>query len=132
MWSRRLYLPALWAATALLSGACAVVPRSPEALATPIRISGHSYNLREVDVYMTCGIHEGRWLGSIPKRGTAAFEIPPEEARCTSGRKFFLAMSNRAGTYWARPVRLQGGDRVDLVIERFLGRSSARVHGNFR
>jgi hypothetical protein len=132
MWFRRLYQPGRWAAAALLSGACAVVPRNPEALSTPIRISGHNYHRSEVDVYTTCGIREGRWLGSIPKKGTAAFEIPPEEARCASGQNFFLAVSNRAGGYWARPIRFQGGEQVDLVIERYVGRSSARVHGNFR
>ena len=132
MWSRRLYRPGWWAAAALLLGACAVVPRNPEALATPIRISGHSYNRSDVDVYLTCGVREGRWLGFIPKKGAAALEIPPEAARCASGRNSFLAVSDGGGSYWARPVRLQAGEQVDLVIERYVGRSIARVHGDFR
>jgi hypothetical protein len=132
MWSRRPCRPGWWAAVALLSAACAVAPRSPEALATPVRISGQSYNRSDVDVYLTCGVREGRWLGSIPKKGAAAFEIPPEAARCASGRNSFLAVSDGGGSYWARPVRLQAGEQVDLVIERFVGRSVARVHGDFR
>ena len=131
-WSRRLYRPGWWAAAGLLLGACAGVPRNPEALATPIQISGHSYNRSDVDVYLTCGVREGRWLGSIPKKGAAAFEIPPEAARCASGQSSFLAVSDGGGSYWARPVRLQDGEQVDLVIEGYVGRSIARVHGDFR
>ena len=132
LWSRRLYRSGRWAAAALVLGACAVAPRSPEALATPIRISGHSYNRNDVDVYLTCGLREGRWLGSIPKKGSAAFEIRPEAARCASGQSSFLAVSDGGGSYWARPVRFQGGERVDLVIERYVGRSIAREQGDFR
>jgi hypothetical protein len=132
MWSRRLYRPGWWAAAALLLGACAVVPRNPEALATPIRMSGHSYNRSDVDVYLTCGVREGRWHGSIPKKGAAAFEIPAEAARCASGQTSFLAVSDGGGSYWARPVRLRAGEQVDLVIERYVGRSIARVHGDLR
>jgi hypothetical protein len=131
-WSRRLYRSGWWAASALLVGACAGLPRSPEAAATPIRISSHSYNQNGVDVYLTCGVREGRWLGLIPEKGAAAFEIPLEAARCASGQSSFLAVSDGAGGYWARPVRLQGGNRVDLVIERYVGRSIARVHDDFR
>ena len=104
----------------------------PEALVTPIQISGHSYNRSDVDVYLTCGVREGRWLGSIPKKGAAAFEIPPEAARCASGQSSFLAVSDGAGSYWARPVRFQAGEQVDLVIERYVGRSIARVRGDVR
>jgi len=80
----------------------------------------------------TCGVREGRWLGVIPKKGTAAFEIPPEATRCASGQTSFLAVSDGGGSYWARPVQLQGGEQVDLVIERYVGRSIARVDGDFR
>ena len=131
-WPRRLYRPGWWAAAALLLGACAVAPGNLEAQATPIRISGHSYNRSDVDVYLTCGLREGRRLGSIPKKGAAAFEIPPEAARCASGQSSFLAVSNGGGGYWARPLRLQAGEQVDLVIERYVGRSIARVRGDFR
>ena len=131
MWSRRL-CRSWWAAAALLLGACAVVPRNPEPLITPIRMSGHSYNRSDVDVYLTCGVREGRWHGSIPKKGAAAFEIPAEAARCASGQTSFLAVSDGGGSYWARPVQLQAGEQVDLVIERYVGRSIARVHGDFR
>jgi hypothetical protein len=132
MWSRRLYRPGWWVAAVLLLGGCAVAPRNLEAQATPIRISGHSYNRSDVDVYLTCGLREGRRLGSIPKKGATAFEIPPEAARCASGQSSFLAVSNGGGGYWARPIRLQDGEQVDLVIERYVGRSSARVRGDFR
>jgi hypothetical protein len=131
VWFRRLCRSG-WSAAALLVGACGFAPRSPEALVTPIRISGHSYNRSDVDVYLTCGLREGRWLGSIPKKGAAAFEIPPEAARCSSGQSSFLAVSDGAGSYWARPIRLQAGEQVDLAIDRYVGRSIARVHGDFR
>ena len=119
-------------AAVLLLGACGVAPSNQEGLVTPIRIAGYSYNRSDVDVYLTCGVREGRWLGSIPKKGAAAFRIPPEAARCASGQSSFLAVSNGGGGYWARPVRLQAGEQVDLVIERYVGRSIARVRGDFR
>lgn len=132
MWSRRLFRSGWWAAAVLLLGACGVAPSNQEGLVTPIRISGYSYNRSDVDVYLTCGVREGKWLGSIPKKGAAAFSIPPEAARCASGQSSFLAVSDGGGSYWARPVRFQDGEQVDLVIERYVGRSIARVHGDFR
>jgi hypothetical protein len=132
MWSRRLYRPGWWTAAVLLLGGCAAVPRSPEVPATPIQITGHSYNRSDVDVYLTCGLREGRRLGTIPTKGAAAFEIPSEAARCASGWSSYLAVSDGAGSYWARPILLHGGEQVDLVIERSVGRSIARVHGDIR
>jgi hypothetical protein len=132
MWSRRLYRPGWWAAAALLLGACAIVPRNQEALPTPIRLSGHNYNRSDVDVYLTCGVREGIWLGAIPKKRAVEFEIPREATRCASGLTSFLAVSDGAGSYWARPVRLQAVEQVDLVIDRHVGRSLARMHGDFR
>ena len=75
----------VYAAAALLLGACGVAPGNQEVLVTPIRVSGYSHNRSDVDVYLTCGVREGRWLGSIPRRGAAAFEIQPEAARCAAG-----------------------------------------------
>ena len=132
MWSLRLCRPGWWAAAALLLGACAVGPRSTEALPTLIPISGHSYNRSDVDVYLMCGDRHARRLGGVSKKGAAAFEIPAAAARCVSGLNFFLVAWDRGQGYWARPIRLQAGEQVDLVVERYVGRSTARVHGNFR
>jgi hypothetical protein len=124
--------PSVYAAAALLLGACGVAPGNQEVLVTPIRVSGYSHNRSDVDVYLTCGVREGTWLGSIPKQGAAAFEIAPESARCASGQSSFLAVSDGGGSYWARPVRFRDGEQVDLVIERYVGRSIARVRGDLR
>ena len=132
LWSRRPFRSAWWAAAVVLLGGCGVAPSNQEALVTPIRVSGYSYNRSDVDVYLTCGVRDGKWLGTIPKKGAAAFEIPPEATRCASGQSSFLAVSDGGGSYWARPVRFQDGERVDLVIERYVGGSNARVHGDFR
>jgi hypothetical protein len=132
LWSRRPFRSGWWAAAALLLGACGIAPGNQEPVVTPIRVSGYSYNRNDVDVYLTCGVREGRWLGSIPKQGAAALEIPAEAARCASGQSSFLAVSDGGGSYWARPVRFQEGEQVDLVIERYVGRSVARVHGDSR
>jgi hypothetical protein len=132
LWSHRPFRSARSAAAALLLGACAFAPGSPQGLVTPIRVAGYSYNRSDVDVYLTCGVREGRWLGSIPRRGAAAFEIPAESARCASGESSFLAVSDGAGSYWARPIRFQDGEQVNLVIERSVGRSIARVRAGFR
>jgi len=124
--------PGWWAAVALLSSACAVVPRSTEALPTLIPISGHSYNRSDVDVYLMCGDRDARRLGIVSKKGAAAFEIPAEVARCVSGLNFFLVAWDRGRAYWAGPVRPRAGEQIDLVIEKYAGLSTARVRGNFR
>jgi hypothetical protein len=132
MWSLRLCRTGWWAAAALLSTACAAVPRSTEALPTLIPISGHSYNRSDVDVYLMCGDRDARRLGSVSKKGAAAFEIPAEAAHCVSGLNFLLVAWDRGRSYWAGPVRPRAGDQIDLVIEKYAGLSTARVHGDFR
>jgi hypothetical protein len=127
LWSVRPFRSGRSAAAALLLGACGFAPQSPDGLVTPIRVAGYSYNRSDVDVYLTCGVREGTWLGSVPGRGSSAFEIPAESARCASDERTFLAVSDGRGRYWARPIRLQDGEQVDLVIERQVGRSIARV-----
>jgi hypothetical protein len=124
--------PGWWAGVALLSSACAVVPRSTETLPTLIPISGHSYNRSDVDVYLMCGHRDARRLGVVSKKGAAAFEIPAEAARCASGLNFFLVAWDRGRGYWAGPVRPRAGEQIDLVIEKYAGLSTARVRGNFR
>jgi hypothetical protein len=132
MRSLRPYRPGWWAAVALLLPACAVAPRSTEALPTLIPISGHSHNRSDVDVYLLCGDRDARWLGVVSKKGAAAFEIPAEAARCVSGLNFFLVAWDRGRGYWAGPVRPRAGEQIDLVIAKYAGLSTARVRGDFR
>ena len=132
MWSLRPCRPGWWAAVALLLPACAIVPRSTESLPTLIPISGHSHNRSDVDVYLLCGDRDARWLGVVSKKGTAAFEIPAERARCVSGLNFFLVARDRNRGYWVGPVRPQAGGQIDLVIEKYAGLSTARVRSYLR
>jgi hypothetical protein len=124
--------PGWWAAIALLLPACAVVPRSTEALPRLIPISSHSYNRSDVDVYLLCGDRDARWLGVVSKKGAAAFEIPAEAARCVSGLNFFLVSRDRGRGYWVGPVRPQAGGQIDLVIEKYAGLSTASVRSYLR
>jgi hypothetical protein len=132
MRSLRPYRPGWWAAVALLLPACAVAPRSTEALPTLIPISGHSHNRSDVDVYLLCGDRDARWLGVVSKKGAAAFEIPAEAARCVSGLNFFLVSRDRGRGYWVGPVRPQTDGQIDLVIEKYAGLSTARVRAYSR
>jgi hypothetical protein len=132
MQSLRQYRPGWWAAVALLLPACAILPRSTEALPALIPISSHSYNRSDVDVYLLCGDRDARWLGVVSKKGAAAFEIPAGVARCVSGLNFFLVSRDRGRGYWVGPIRPQAGGQIDLVIEKYAGLSTARVRNYLR
>ena len=123
--------PAGWmVATALLSSACAAVPRSVDPPSERTRVAGRSHNGSEVDVYLLCGERDASWLGVISRKGTAGFEIPAERAICVRGLNFFLIVRDRGRGYWVGPVRPRAGAYIELVVEKYAGLSVARVLGD--
>jgi hypothetical protein len=62
-----------------LSLACAPVLAGP-AGRTPVWV--HSHNRSAEDVYLLCGEHEARLLGTIDQRGSGAFEIQRQQRLC--------------------------------------------------
>ena len=112
------------AAACALSLACAltrVEPRGP----TPVWVRSH--NRSPVDVYLTCGSHDARWLGAVGERGSDAFEIPTAQRFCAEGFNFFVVVRNLGRGYWVGPLRLQGSQVVQLVIEKYAGLSSVEL-----
>lgn len=118
-----------WAVLALLSPACAAVPRSTETVPSPISVSSRSHNRSDVDVYLLCGDHDARWLGIVSKKGSATFELSAETARCVSGLNFFVVAQDRNRGYWVGPVWPRAGGQIDLVIEKYAPLSFASVRG---
>jgi hypothetical protein len=86
-----------------------------------------SNNRSEVDVYLLCGEQDARLLGVVPKKGAAAFEIPVAQTRCPWGLNFFLVVREQGWGYWAGPVRPQSDTRIELVIEKYAGLSTAQL-----
>jgi hypothetical protein len=110
------------ALAAVFSLACAIVPTSTSPY-TSVWVRSH--NASEVDVYQLCGARDARWLGLVPEKGAAAFEIPTSRTRCVMGLNFFLVVRRQGRGYWAGPVRPQAGTHIEVVIEKYAGLSTA-------
>lgn len=92
---------------------------------TPVWIRSH--NRSPVDVYLLCGNRDARWLGTVPARTAEALEIPAGQPDCVRGLNFFLVVRKSGWGYWVGPFRPAREGRVELVIEKYAGLSSARV-----
>lgn len=111
-------------AAALVMG-CAAAGGAGTAGPTPVWVRSH--NGSAVDVYLLCGSRDAVWLGEVPARSAAGFEMPAGRADCIRGHNFFLVVRKSGRGYWAGPIRPQNGSLVELVIEKYAGLSSARV-----
>jgi hypothetical protein len=94
----------------------------------PVRVRSH--NRSHVDVYLACGDSDPIRLGVAPPDQSVAFEIPPREAECARGLRFFLVVYEQGRGYWAGPVRPRWGSTIQLVIEKYAGLSTAELRGN--
>ena len=86
-----------------------------------------SHNRSDVDVYLLCGDQDARWLGLVRPREAAALEFPYAQTRCVRGLNFFLVARDIGRGYWVGPMYPRAGWRIDLVIERYAGLSSANL-----
>ena len=112
-----------------LSLAC-VLARGTPAGPTPVWVRSH--NGSAVDVYLMCGSHDARRLGTIPKHGSDAFEIPKERRLCAEGLNFFLVVLEFRRGYWVGPFQPRETDAVRLVIEKYAGLSTAELIADAR
>lgn len=119
----------LLALATLASLGCAIGSRGAPASQVPIWV--RSNNGSEVDVYLLCGDSDARWLGVVPEKGAAAFEIPVAQTRCPWGLNFFLVVRDQGRGYWAGPVRPRADTRIDLVIEKYAGLSTTQVRNQY-
>lgn len=107
-----------------LSLGCILAPRRLPPYATPVWVRSH--NQSRVDIYVLCGSAGARWLGSVDKEGSDAFEIQAGRAqRCAPGLNFFLVVRATHRGHWVGPFRPARGDGVQLVIEKYAGLSNA-------
>jgi hypothetical protein len=109
----------------VLSAGCALAPGGPEPGPTPVSVRSH--NRSAVDVYLLCGDRDARWLGEVSGKEAGALEIPGGQAYCPRGLNFFLVVRTSGRGYWVGPFLPGRGGRVELVIEKYAGLSSARL-----
>ena len=114
----------LFAGLILSSHACAV---GSTAAGPYPKVWARSHNVSEVDIYMLCGDQNAKWVGVVPAKGAAAFELASEDTYCPRGLNFFLVVREQGRGYWAGPVRPGTGAAIELVIEKYAGLSSARA-----
>ncbi len=92
-----------------------------------VSVWARSHNRSDVDVYLLCGDQDARWLGVVRPKEAAALDFPSAQARCARGLNFFLVARDLNQGYWVGPMHPQAGSRIDLVIEKYAGLSSANL-----
>ena len=117
---------AAWWVAVCLSLGCAPAPSRPGPVATPVRVQNHNENA--VDVLLICAwTLNGVWLGTIDGKTSDTLAIPAGQPGCAEGRRFYLVVQDAGRGYWVDPVRPEQGEAVQLVIDEYAGRSTARV-----
>jgi hypothetical protein len=118
----------LWPRTSFLAGAMLLGCALPLSMQpSQVSVWARSHNRSTVDVYLLCGGRDARWLGVIGPNETGALNFPYAQARCVQGLNFFLVDHAHNRGYWVGPMHLQGGSRIDLVIEKYAGLSTANL-----
>ena|SRR5712691_10993236 len=105
--------------------ACTMMPNSPQPVDTPVWVRSH--NRSDVDVYLLCGEGDATWLGRVTQQSGAVYAIPAAQRRCPLGLNFFLVVLDQGRGYWSGPIRPQAESRVELVIEKYAGLSTASL-----
>jgi hypothetical protein len=93
----------------------------------PVSVWARSHNRSAMDVYLLCGDRDARWLGSIHPNETATLDFPSAQARCVQGLNFFLVSRDNNRGYWVGPMYPRADSRIELVIEKYAGLSSANL-----
>jgi hypothetical protein len=92
-----------------------------------VSVWARSHNRSTVDVYLLCGDQDARWLGVVGPKEAAALDFQYAQTRCARGLNFFLVPRDFNQGYWVGPMYPQTGSRIDLVIEKYAGLSSANL-----
>ena len=121
--NQKLVLGAAFLAATMLLG-CAL----PGTMQTSqVSVWARSHNRSTVDVYLLCGDQDARWLGVVGPKEAAALDFQYAQRRCARGLNFFLVARDFNQGYWVGPMYPQAGSRIDLVIEKYAGLSSANL-----
>jgi hypothetical protein len=124
MWSALSRIAGFSLVTAFASLGCA----SGSTAAGPYpQVWARSHNASEVDIYMLCGNQDAKWVGVVPAKGAALFELAGEDRYCPVGLNFFLVVRNQNRGYWTAAVRPATSATIELVIEKYAGLSGARL-----
>jgi hypothetical protein len=119
---------ALWPRIVSLAAAMLLGCALPMTMQTsPVSVWARSHNRSTVDVYLLCGHRDAQWLGVLGPHEAGALDFPSGRTRCVQGLNFFLVDRDHNHGYWVGPMHLQGGSRIDLVIEKYAGLSSASI-----
>ena len=121
--NHKLVLGAPFLAATMLLG-CAL-PRPTQT--SQVSVWARSHNRNTVDVYLLCGDQDARWLGVVGPKEAAALDFQYAQTRCARGLNFFIVARDFNRGYWVGPMYPQAGSRIDLVIEKYAGLSSANL-----
>ena len=91
-----------------------------------------SLNASDVDVYLACGSHDARQLGTIEEEGSDACQVPEKRLLCAEGLNFFLVVREGRSGYWVGPFWPQATEGVRLLSEEYAGLSSAELIAGMR
>ena len=92
-----------------------------------VSVWARSHNRSTMDVYLLCGDRDARWLGVVGPKEAAALDFPYAQTRCAQGLNFFLVARDLNRGYWVGPIHPRAGSRIELVIEKYAGLSSANL-----
>jgi hypothetical protein len=92
-----------------------------------VSVWARSHNRSTMDVYLLCGDRDARWLGVVRPEEAAALDFAYARTRCALGLNFFLVSRDVNHGYWVGPMYPRTGSRIELVIERYAGLSSASL-----
>jgi hypothetical protein len=121
--AKKLWLGAVFLAAALLLGCALPVNLQP----SQVSVWARSHNRSTVDVYLLCSDRDPHWLGVLRLNDARSLDFPATRARCMQGLNFFLVDREHNHGYWVGPMHLQSGSRIELVIERYAGLSTASL-----
>ena len=92
-----------------------------------VTVWARSHNRSTVDVYLLCGDRDAQWLGVVRPKEAAALDLPYAQTRCARGLNFFLVARDFNRGYWVGPMYPRAGSRIELVIAKYAGLSSANL-----
>jgi hypothetical protein len=92
-----------------------------------VSVWARSHNRGTLDVYLLCGNRDAQWLGLIGPHEATELNFSSARTRCVQGMNFFLVDRKHNHGYWVGPIFPARDSRIELVIERYAGLSSASL-----
>lgn len=111
------------AALAVFATGCASVSGGGATEADPTTVHFNNLHGKDVAVAVTCGDGEPEFLGTVPERRNADFEIPGEVTHCVWGLRFWLIPEGHPRGYMTETVDVRQGGHVLFHIEKYPAQS---------